>query len=98
MIIIEEIKRVKVEYEGTLKDKERVFEQKIKEIKTVIEESERRRKSEREKIAEASREYKRVNIFLCRFLKKCEILMKKESRFLRVKPDIEVKDVDIEIL
>ena len=36
-IIIEEIKRVKSEYEGSLRDKERVFEQKIKEIKMVIE-------------------------------------------------------------
>ena len=37
IIIIEEIKRVKIEYEGSLKDKERIFEQKIKEIKSVIE-------------------------------------------------------------
>ena len=79
-----------------MKDKEIIFEQKIKEIKSVIEESDRRRKSEREKIAEASREYKRVNIVLCRFLKKCEIPMRKESKFLKGRQDIVAKDADID--
>jgi hypothetical protein len=59
-ILVEEIKRVRNEYEGNLKDKERLFDQKIREIKLVVEESDKRRKSEREKVAEASREYKRV--------------------------------------
>lgn len=44
-----------------MKDKERLFDQKIREIKTVVDESDKRRKAEREKVAEASREYKRVN-------------------------------------
>ena len=46
-ITIEEIKRVRNEYEGNLRDKERLFDQKIKEIKTVVEESDKRRKSDK---------------------------------------------------
>ena len=38
-MIIEEIKRIRLEYEGNLKDKEQLFDRKIKEIKQVVEES-----------------------------------------------------------
>ena len=59
-IIIEEIKRVRTEYEGDLRDKEKIFDQKIREIKLVVEDSEKRRKQEKERSSEAAREYKRV--------------------------------------
>lgn len=34
--MIEEIKRIKNDYEGNLRDKERLFDQKIREIKLVV--------------------------------------------------------------
>lgn len=46
-ILIEEIKRVRNEYEGSLRDKERLFDQKIKQIKFVVEESDKRRKMDK---------------------------------------------------
>lgn len=82
-ITIEDIKRVKNQYEGSLKDKERSFDEKIKQIRTVVEESERKRKSERQKVAEASKEYKRVFFLLFRFQDRFKLPMKKGSRFLR---------------
>lgn len=46
---------MKNDYEGNLKEKEKIFDQKIREIRAVVEESERKRKIEREKTQEAAR-------------------------------------------
>lgn len=43
-----------------MKDKERQFEEKIKEIRYIIEQAENNRKKERERVQEAMREHKRV--------------------------------------
>jgi chromosome segregation ATPase len=82
-LLMEEINRVRGLYESSLKDKERLFDQKIKEIRTVVEESDRRRKVDRQEVEKASREYKRVRVRLCRFWRRSGTPTRRGSRSWR---------------
>lgn len=44
---MEEFRRVRNEYETNLKEKERVFEEKIREVKEIVQESDAKRRNER---------------------------------------------------
>jgi hypothetical protein len=48
--LTESIRKVRDEYDGELKEKEKTFHQRIEEIKRAIEDSDKKRKSEREKV------------------------------------------------
>jgi hypothetical protein len=62
--LTESIRKVRDEYDGELKEKEKIFHQRIEEIKRAIEDSDKKRKSEREKVLEISRKYQNVNFYV----------------------------------
>lgn len=73
-----------------MKDKERLFDQKIKEIKYVVEESDKKRKQDKEKVAEASKEYKRVTLFIFRSWRKSKVPMRNAFECCRHKIPITI--------
>ena len=48
--LVSEFKRVRNEYEGNLNLKEKAFEEKIREIKAIVKESDTKRRTERERV------------------------------------------------
>lgn len=59
--LVSEFRRVRDTYEENLKAKEALFDQKIKDVKTTVQQAEQKRREERENVRKVIAEQKRVH-------------------------------------